>query len=554
MKKALSLILVLCMALALTLPAAAEEYEYFETKYAYDYNDGENSWRYEHEYDAQGRMTKYRYIDNGEVQSETEYEYDEAGNLTKIATTRADGTGYSSVYTYNSAGKRIKQVYIGDSLRVTVTYKYNDSGNIESFTYSSDTREDYNFTANYTYETDSAGNITAAVREDTDGYRDSYRYTYDENGNLIKNEREDSEGNTWTYEFEYFADGNLKKETRQRSDNYITYSETEYNERGNVIASKEVCEDGSSETYKYDDDGNVTDKVTVYADGDEFSNHYTYEAGKLISEKQINSGYELDIEYVYENGRIVLERHSSNDYLTYSYELDDNGNVIRLEKTSGAESYVYEYDSAGHTLLEEQTIKQGDYYFHRVEEYAYVAIAKSEIPVAGFEDVHESDYFASAVSWAVSKGVTAGTSKTTFSPKDTVTRAQAVTFLWRAAGKPEPENLKSSFKDVTDENAYYYKAVLWATEKGITQGTGGGKFDLNGTLSYEQMLTFMARAAGTDASGADWSAKAIKWAQDNGMTEGLSFQPTDKCPRHDVVYALWKQMAKNTPSPEIAGY
>ena len=161
---------------------------------------------------------------------------------------------------------------------------------------------------------------------------------------------------------------------------------------------------------------------------------------------------------------------------------------------------------------------------------------------SGFSDVAESDYFADAVAWAVRQGVTTGTGANTFSRDSAVTRAEAVTFLWRAAGEPAPASSVSSFSDVTDRSAYYYDAVLWAAQEGITTGAGGGRFDLNSTLSYDQIFTFLCRAAGETASGDDWSAAAVNWASSNGLTDGLSFTAKADCPRSDVVYCLWKQM------------
>ena len=161
---------------------------------------------------------------------------------------------------------------------------------------------------------------------------------------------------------------------------------------------------------------------------------------------------------------------------------------------------------------------------------------------AGFDDVSDSDYFAQAVEWAVEAGVTQGTGSGAFSPHATVTRAEAVTFLWRAAGSPAPGTSASSFTDVTDQNAYYYKAVLWAVEQDITQGVGGGRFNLTGTLAYDQIFTFLCRFAGEEASGDDWSAAAVTWARDSGLTDGLSFSAKANCPRSDVVYCLWKQL------------
>ena len=164
-------------------------------------------------------------------------------------------------------------------------------------------------------------------------------------------------------------------------------------------------------------------------------------------------------------------------------------------------------------------------------------------PVAGFTDVHTSDYYAEAVAWAKENGVASGTTDTTFSPAATVTRAQAVSFLWRAAGSPAPASTVSPFTDVADPNAYYYNAVLWAAEQGITSGVGDSLFDTNGTLTYDQILAMLCRAAGGESSGSDWSAAAVNWAADNGLTDGLTFTAKDNCPRADVVYCLWMQLA-----------
>lgn len=163
--------------------------------------------------------------------------------------------------------------------------------------------------------------------------------------------------------------------------------------------------------------------------------------------------------------------------------------------------------------------------------------------VAGFADVYEDDYYAQAVAWAKERGVTGGTSATTFSPASPVTRAEAVTFLWRGAGSPEPSSTASPFADVADPAAYYYKAVLWAWEEGITGGVSETSFGLGSTLSYDQLLAFLARAAGADTGGGDWSRAALTWAAEQGLTAGLTFEAKDPCPRSDVVYCLWRQLA-----------
>ena len=165
--------------------------------------------------------------------------------------------------------------------------------------------------------------------------------------------------------------------------------------------------------------------------------------------------------------------------------------------------------------------------------------------VAGFTDVGAGDYYADAVAWAVEQGVTGGTSASTFSPDDTVTRAQAVTFLWRAAGSPDPASMVSPFEDVADSGSWYYAPVLWAAEEGITGGVSAGRFGPEETLAYDQIFTFLSKAVGESGTGADWSQAAVNWAGESGLTDGLTFTAKGACPRADVVYCLWKQMGNS---------
>ena len=101
----------------------------------------------------------------------------------------------------------------------------------------------------------------------------------------------------------------------------------------------------------------------------------------------------------------------------------------------------------------------------------------------------------------------------------------------------------SPFSDVSDPSAYYYNAVLWAAEQGITTGVTATTFGTGSPVAYDQMLAFLARAAGADTSGGSWSQAAIDWAADNGLTDGLTYTAKGACPRSDVVYCLWKQLA-----------
>ena len=162
--------------------------------------------------------------------------------------------------------------------------------------------------------------------------------------------------------------------------------------------------------------------------------------------------------------------------------------------------------------------------------------------VSGFTDVPEDAYYAEAVRWAVAEGVTNGTSPTTFSPDSTVTRGQAVTFLWRAMGRPEPSAGNCPFRDVA-QGEYYFKPILWAVERGITNGTSADAFSPDQTCSRAHILTFLYRTVGEPGktgTGA-WYDDAMTWADGAGLTRALdSSAPAADCPRADVVCYLWK--------------
>ena len=168
-----------------------------------------------------------------------------------------------------------------------------------------------------------------------------------------------------------------------------------------------------------------------------------------------------------------------------------------------------------------------------------------------FVDVKASDYFYDAVLWAAEKGVTSGTDALHFSPNAPCTRAQIVTFLWRAAGSPAPKNM-SSFADVPAD-AFYAKAVAWAVENGITGGTGDGKFSPDATCTRAQAVTFLYRASGAPAVSGNaafsdvatnaYYAAAVKWAEKNGITGGIGgglFGSNNNCTRAQIVTFLYR--------------
>lgn len=172
-----------------------------------------------------------------------------------------------------------------------------------------------------------------------------------------------------------------------------------------------------------------------------------------------------------------------------------------------------------------------------------------------FTDVKESDYYYEPVKWAVEKGITNGTTATTFSPDAGCTRAQMVTFLWRAAGSPEPSGKTNPFSDV-DENAYYFKALLWAVENGITNGTSATTFSPDAVCTRGQMAAFLYRNAKTpavsgstsftDVTDGDYFSDAVVWAAQEGITVGTSdttFSPAADCTRGQMVTFLYRYLA-----------
>ena len=174
----------------------------------------------------------------------------------------------------------------------------------------------------------------------------------------------------------------------------------------------------------------------------------------------------------------------------------------------------------------------------------------AEIETLDFADVPTDAYYYEAVKWAAKKGITGGIGNGLFGPNQPCTRAQIVTFLWRAAGSPEPKAM-SSFADVSTD-AYYAKAVAWAVENGITTGTGDGKFSPDATCTRAQSVTFLFRAIGklvdskaefSDVLTDSYYANAVAWAVENGVTNGIGdglFGPDNSCTRAQIVTFLFR--------------
>ena len=244
-----------------------------------------------------------------------------------------------------------------------------------------------------------------------------------------------------------------------------------------------------------------------------------------------------------ENGGVVVSSKNARkgDTVTVTvtpdagYQLDKltvtdkNGNVLKLtDKGDGKYSF---------------TMPDG-----KVE---IKAVFAKKVETSPFGDVSADVYYYKAVQWAQEKGITDGISSNLFGPEQPCTRSQIVTFLWRAAGSPEPKSTAAGMADVVP-GSYYAKAVAWAVENGITSGTAEGTFSPDATCTRAQAVTFLARAQNAKATGktafsdvpADsYFADAVAWAQANGVTTGTSettFSPDNDCTRAQIVTFLYR--------------
>lgn len=212
--------------------------------------------------------------------------------------------------------------------------------------------------------------------------------------------------------------------------------------------------------------------------------------------------------------------------LLRAYYIDDNGNKSAIDVT---------YKNGVATLV-----------LNHFSTYVVEAV-----DALSFTDVSVKEYYFDAIAWAVKNAITEGVNDTIFAPGASCTRAQMVTFLWRANGSPEPTVTELPFTDVAVD-AYYAKAVLWAVENGITTGTSDTTFDPDGVVTRAEAVTFLWRAAGNpaadgklfaDVESTKYYAEAVRWAVANGVTKGVSntsFAPGSACTRAQIVTFLYR--------------
>ena len=230
--------------------------------------------------------------------------------------------------------------------------------------------------------------------------------------------------------------------------------------------------------------------------------------------------------------KLTLDKYTPESVAAFNKALDDAKAALEADTQAAVDKAAADLEAAVKALVEK--------------------------PAFRFDDVQDSaQYYYKPVYWAVEQGITTGTSTTKFSPNAGCTRAQVVTFLWRAAGKPAPTETTNPFKDVA-KGQYYYDAVLWAVEKEITNGTSKDTFDPEKTCTRAQIVTFLWRYAGKpaptktsnpfiDVPAGQYYTDAVLWAVEKEITKGTSkdkFSPNDTCTRAQIVTFLYRATPK----------
>ena len=308
-------------------------------------------------------------------------------------------------------------------------------------------------------------------------------------------------------------------------DNYMDFSGVEAAVKA-VVRDKNITEQSEVDAMAKAIEDAINALVRKSSGGDDSDPTYAIEVGKDIRNGTVTANRRYA-----ERGDTVTITVKPDD----GFKLDDltvtdkNGNELKLtDKGNG--KYTFKMPAGKVTVS--------------------ATFAPEKTAADYFADVPANSYYADAVSWAAKNGITGGIGNGLFGPNQPCTRAQIVTFLWRAAGSPEPKAM-SSFADVSTD-AYYAKAVAWAVENGITTGTGDGKFSPDATCTRAQSVTFLFRAIGklvdskaefSDVLTDSYYANAVAWAVENGVTNGIGdglFGPDNSCTRAQIVTFLFR--------------
>ena len=320
------------------------------------------------------------------------------------------------------------------------------------------------------------------------------------------------------------VDAAIAKANALNKDNYMDFSGVEAAVKA-VVRDKNITEQSEVDAMAKAIEDAINALVRKSSGGDDSDPTYAIEVGKDIR-----------------NGTVTANRRYAErgDTVTITVKPDDGFKLDDLTVTdkNGKELKLTDKGNGKYTFTMPAS---------KVEINATFA---KEIETSPFSDVSTSAYYYEAVKWAQEKGITGGIGNGLFGPNQPCTRAQIVTFLWRAAGSPEPKAM-SSFADVSMD-AYYAKAVAWAVENGITTGTGDGKFSPDATCTRAQSVTFLFRAIGklvdskaefSDVLTDSYYANAVAWAVENGVTNGIGdglFGPDNSCTRAQIVTFLFR--------------
>ena len=313
----------------------------------------------------------------------------------------------------------------------------------------------------------------------------------------------------------------------------------------------EICCDSDIFTIYQNETGFVkrSKDLTFTLETPKQSNHSSGSSGSSSSGSSSGSG----------SSYAVSAPSAKNGDVTVSPKNASKGDTVTLtvKPDSGYQMENLTVKDASGNKLKLTDKGDGKYIFTMPGSKVTVSAAFVEEQTAStFTDVPADAYYAKAVEWAVKKGITNGKANGLFSSNNPCTRGQIVTFLWRAAGSPTPKGTATVPADVLP-GSYCYDAVAWALENGITGGTGNGKFSPDATCTRAQAVTFLYRASGSPAvSGSAafsdvatdaYYASAVKWAEKNGITGGIGgglFGSGNNCTRGQIVAFLWRDMAE----------
>ncbi len=286
----------------------------------------------------------------------------------------------------------------------------------------------------------------------------------------------------------------------------------------------------------------ISDEVRVPDYSDHGGCEHQYSCNGTVGATCTEWGYEIQIcELCGDRKQVYTEEPLGHDYAA----------VVKEATCTEVGSIIYTCVRCGDGYTEELPIDPQKHAWDGT--VCTLCGAEREIP---FSDVAEGKYYYDPIVWAYQNNITSGTSASAFSPNDDCTRGQIVTFLWRAEGCPEPTSTNNPFADV-DSDDYFYKAVLWAVENGITAGATKTTFNPKGACDRAQVVTFMYRAAGSptvtsqnnpfvDVPNGKYYHDAVLWAVENGITAGISatkFAPNNTCTRGQIVTFLYRGYA-----------